>query len=48
MSKGRVAYRFMGRCGDQYVWQSKQYVPGTNRVEEVRCSVSYFWSGGKS
>lgn len=44
----RVKYEFKGREGDQYVWHAKKKIPGESRVEEIRCGVGWFWSGGKA
>jgi hypothetical protein len=38
-----MRYRFMGRDGDQYVWESGR-IPGDSRVEQVRCNIEWFWS----
>ena len=42
----RTKYRFIGRVGDQYVWQSG-FLPGDFRVEEIRCNVDWFWNSVK-
>lgn len=42
----RRRYRFIGRSGDHYVWQSTERLPGDSRVEEIRCRVDWFWRGG--
>jgi hypothetical protein len=40
----RVRYRFIGRSGNRYIWQSVQRIPGDSRVEEITCNVDWFWS----
>ena len=40
----RTQYRFIGRVGDHYVWQSTNRMPGDSRVEEIRCGVDWFWN----
>jgi hypothetical protein len=39
----RAQYRFIGRDGDQYVWESTRPLPGDSRSEQIRCSVEWFW-----
>ena len=39
----KTRYKFIGRDGGQYVWQSTTRLPGDSRVEEIRCGVGYFW-----
>lgn len=43
----RTRYKFVGRAGDTYIWQSTRRLPGESRVEEVRVNVHWFWNGGK-
>lgn len=41
----RVRYRFVGRCGDLYLWESALPIsPGESHHEHVRCSVEWFWN----
>lgn len=42
----RVRYRFVGRDGDRYVWQSEQRLCGDSRVRQITCSVAWFWARG--
>ena len=42
----KTRYRFIGRSGNQYVWQSTQRMPGDSRFEEIRCRIDYFWNPG--
>lgn len=44
----RTRYKFMGRVGKQYVWQSTTRLPGDSRVEEIRCGVEWFWNQSSS
>jgi hypothetical protein len=40
----KTRYRFIGRDGQQYVWQSTRRLPNDSRVEEIRCGVDWFWN----
>lgn len=40
----RERFRFVGRDGDQYVWQSVQQIRGDSRYAEIRCGVEWFWN----
>jgi hypothetical protein len=46
--KVKTRYKFMGRDGKQYVWQSTTRLPNDSRVEEIRCGVEWFWNQAKS
>ncbi len=37
----RPRYRFTGRWGDRYYWERR--IPGDSRVEQISCSVEWFW-----
>jgi hypothetical protein len=40
----RTRYRFVGRDGDTYYWESvNRIMPGDSRVQEIRCNVTWFW-----
>lgn len=41
-----MRYRFSHRSDDgkKYYWYSDQ-ITGDSRVEEIQCSVDWFWSG---
>lgn len=43
MDKQLRRYRFVGRAGTKYVWHGLP-LRGDSRVEEIRCSVEWFWS----
>lgn len=41
---GRMRYRFLGRFGNLYVWESTTTLPNDSRVEQIRCNVDWFWN----
>lgn len=41
----KIRYKFIGRFGDRYVWESTTRLPGDSRVAQVSCNVSWFWRG---
>lgn len=42
-NSNRRRYKFIGRDGRSYVWQSVNRIPGDSRVEEIRCGINWFW-----
>jgi hypothetical protein len=37
-------YKFVGRDEHgNYVWESKSWIPGDSRVEQITCSPAWFW-----
>lgn len=41
--RGRTRFKFLGRFGSRYVWQSITRLPNDSRVEEISCDVDWFW-----
>lgn len=39
----KTRFRFMGRSGNTYYWESETRMPGDSRVEQIRCNVNWFW-----
>lgn len=43
----RMKYRFAGRVGNRYIWESVYHLPQDSRIEEITCDVDWFWRGGR-
>jgi len=40
-------FRFVGRHDDMYIWESvylAELNPNESRVEQIKCSVDWFWA----
>jgi hypothetical protein len=40
----KTKFKFMGRSGDIYYWESTTHLAGGSRVEQIRCNVNWFWT----
>jgi hypothetical protein len=42
MCNTRTRYKFLGREGNRYVWESTRRID--SRVERITCNIYWFWS----